>query len=235
MEINKKFTAIIQARLGSSRLKGKILMKIKNKTFLEILITRLKKSKKINKIVIATTKKKHDDRIIKFCKKQKIDYFRGPENNVLKRYYLTAKKFNAQNIVRITSDCPLADPGLIDFMISKYQKKRNIHYLSNTNPPSYPNGFCTEVFSYKVLKYFSHKKLTSYEKEHVTPKIKKSNFKKMNIKYKKNIHNIRLTIDYKKDINFFKKFFKFIKYDYNISLNKILYLIEKKSNLFIKD
>ena len=235
MELKKKFTVIIQARIGSTRLKGKILKKIKSKTFLEILISRIKKSKKISNIIVATTKKKADNKIVSFCKKKNISYFRGPEKNVFKRYYLSAKKFNVKNIIRITSDCPLADPRMIDYMINKFQKTKGLHYLSNVNPPSFPNGFCTEIFSFKILEHFYQKKLTLYEQEHVTPKIKNSNFKKFNIKYKKNLHDVRLTLDYKRDLIFFKKFFKFIKYDYNISFKKILSLIKKNPKLFIKD
>ena len=82
-----KFAVIIQARMGSNRLKGKVLMEVKNKSFLEILINRLKKSNKISKIIIATTNKKLDNKIINFCKKKNINYFRGPEKNVLKRYF----------------------------------------------------------------------------------------------------------------------------------------------------
>ena len=120
-------------------------------------------------------------------------------------------------------------------MINKFQKTIDLHYLSNVNPPSYPNGFCTEIFSFKILEHFYRKKLTLYEQEHVTPKIKNSNFKKLNIKYKKSLHDIRVTLDYKKDLIFFKNFFKFIKYDYNISYKQILNLIRKKPKLFIKD
>ena len=85
---------------------------------------------------------------------------------MLKRYYLTSKKFKIKNIVRITSDCPLVDPGLIDNFISKFQRKKNLQYLSNVNPPTFPNGFDIEVFTFKILKYFYNKKLSSYEKEH---------------------------------------------------------------------
>ena len=88
-----KFAVIIQARVNSSRLKGKILMKIKNKSFLEILIERLKKSKKISKIVVATSNRQEDQKIIDLCKKKEIDYLKGPEKNVLKRYFLASKNF----------------------------------------------------------------------------------------------------------------------------------------------
>jgi len=232
---NTKFSVIIQARMNSSRLKGKILMKIKNKTFLEILINRLKKSNKISKIIVATTNRYIDNKIIDFCKKKNIDYFRGPEKNVLKRYFLAAKKFNIKNIIRITSDCPLADPVLVDNFIQKFENKKNLHYLSNINPPTFPNGFDVEIFTFKILKYLNGQKLTDYEKEHVTLKMKNSKFKKVNIKNKNNLSKLRVTLDDKRDLVFFKKLFKFLNYDYDISYRDILNLIKINPKLFNSD
>ena len=230
-----KFAVIIQARMGSNRLKGKVLMKVKNKSFLEILINRLKKSNKISKIIVATTNKKLDNTIINFCKKKNIDYFRGPEKNVLKRYFLAAKKFNVKNIIRITSDCPLADHILIDNFIKKFEYEKSLHYLSNINPPTFPNGFDVEIFTFKILKYFNDQKLTNYEKEHVTIKMKNSKFKKVNVKNKNNLSKFRVTLDDRRDLVFFKKLFKFLNYDYNISFKKILNLIKTNPKLFNRD
>ena len=124
MEKIKKTVCIIQARTGSTRLPDKILLKIKGKSILEIVIDRLKKSKKINQIILATTKKIGDKRLIKIAKKKNIDYFAGDEENVLKRFYTCSKKFNADIIVRITSDCPLVDYRLVDEMLAFYKKKK---------------------------------------------------------------------------------------------------------------
>ena len=231
----KKFVVILQARMGSTRLKGKILKRINNKSILEILILRLKRSKKVSNIVVATTKQKQDDKIVDFCKNNNIDYFRGPEKNVLKRYYLTSKKFKIKNIVRITSDCPLVDPGLIDNFISKFQRKKNLQYLSNVNPPTFPNGFDIEVFTFKILKYFYNKKLSSYEKEHVTVKMKKSKFKKFNVLNNVDLSKFRVTIDDKKDYFFFKNLFRHFDYNYNVKFDKIINLICNKPTFFNKD
>ncbi len=230
-----KFAVIIQARMNSSRLKGKILMKIKNKSFLEILIERLKKSKKISKIVVATSNRQEDQKIIDLCKKKEIDYLKGPEKNVLKRYFLASKKFHIQNIIRITSDCPLTDHFLIDKFIKKFESKKKIHYLSNVNPPTFPNGFDIEIFTFQILKYFYNQKLTKNEKEHVTIKMKNSNFKKVNIKNKTNLRKFRVTLDNKRDLIFFKRLFKLLNYDYTVSYKKILNLIKTKPKLFNKD
>ena len=107
---------LVQARTGSKRLKNKILLKIQGKTILEILISKLKKSKKVKKLIIVTTKKSRDNIIIKICKKNKINYFRGSESNLINRYYECAKYFKIDNIIRVTSDCVLIDPKIIDFL-----------------------------------------------------------------------------------------------------------------------
>ena len=120
------FDTIIQARMNSSRLPNKVLLNYKDLTPLSILIKRLKKSKYLKRIIIATTKKRIDNKIVKFCIKNKIFFFRGDENNVLKRYYLTAKKFKVKRIIRITSDCPFVDYRILDKMIKNFTKKKLI-------------------------------------------------------------------------------------------------------------
>ena len=123
MTVSKKINVvcIVQARIGSTRLYGKILKKIHGEyCALDYLVKRLKKSKNISKIVIATSNKTRDNKIINAIKKYKINNFRGSESNVLNRYYKTALKYRADIIVRITSDCPFSDPYLIDFMIKKF-------------------------------------------------------------------------------------------------------------------
>ena len=112
---------IIQARTGSTRFKNKILQKINKKTILEILLDRLIDSN--FKVIIATTKKKEDNKIVEIANKYKVNFFRGDEKNVLKRYYYTAQKFGIQNIIRITSDCPFIDQHLIKKMFNEYKKK----------------------------------------------------------------------------------------------------------------
>ena len=108
---------IVQARMGSTRLPGKILLKIKDKPILSYVIERLKLCKELNNIVISTTKSNRDEIVEKYCIKNKIDFFRGSENDVLSRYYYSALKFKADVIVRVTSDCPLIDPNITDNII----------------------------------------------------------------------------------------------------------------------
>ena len=133
------------------------MYKINGTPLIEILHKRLKRSKKLDNIVIATTQK--STKLINFLRKKKIEYFVGSETNVLNRYYKAAIKYKADNIVRITADGILADGNLIDEFIKKYEIK-NVDYLSNTEPVSYPDGLDIEIFNFKSLKFanFNSKK-----------------------------------------------------------------------------
>ena len=159
---------IVQARMGSSRLPGKVLKKIQNRTILDYVISQIKFSKKINKIVIATTTNENDKIIVDFCIEKNILYFRGNEKDVLDRYYECAKKFNFQKIVRITSDNPLIEPQIIDKCIEKYEKS-NCDYLSTEHPPTFPQGYAVEIFSFEVLENAWKNARKPSEREHVTP------------------------------------------------------------------
>ena len=123
-------TAIIQARMGSSRLPKKVLMKMGNHIMLKYMIDRVTKSKLIEKIVVATSVNELDDEIEKFCISNNINCFRGSENDVLDRYYMAAKKYKSTTIVRLTADCPLIDPEIIDKTIKLFNTKK-VDYASN--------------------------------------------------------------------------------------------------------
>lgn len=201
-----KVVAIIQARMGSTRLPGKILKKVNNKPILEYQIERLKRATKIDEIVIATTDKMLDDPVIELCNQLDIQYYRGSENDVLSRYYETAKEYCADTIVRLTSDCPIIDPNVVDevievFLINSYD------YVSNTLERSYPRGMDTEVFSMKVLEQAHKYAKKQYEREHVTPYIYLNpvKFNLYNIEYKANESVHRWTVDTEEDLFLIRK------------------------------
>ena len=222
----KKKVAIIQARTNSVRLPNKIFYKINGIPLIEILYKRLKKSKELDMIVIATTK--NSKKLIHFLKKKKIKYFIGSENNVLNRYYKTAKKFEADTIVRITADGVLADPKLIDEFIRKFNKKK-IDYLSNQQPTSYPDGLDIEIFNFESLKYANFHAKKEYDKEHVTSFLQNNkNLKKYNITHKVNLSQIRLTLDELEDYETLKDIFKFFKSNIYFGWKKIVSSIQKK-------
>ena len=211
--MRKKITCIIQARLASTRLPAKILLYGYDKPLLLHLVERVKKSKNIKKVIIATTNKEIDEPIVELCKKNKIDYFCGHPTNLLKRYYDCAKKYKIENILRITSDCPLIDHRIIDKVITEY-KKFDYDYVSNINPTTTPDGFDTEIFQFKVLKQVYLQAKKKHELEHVTPYIwdNPKKFRIHNVKIFKNnnyYNKYRLTLDYLEDYYVINKLYNF--------------------------
>ena len=141
---------IIQARMSSSRLPGKIMLNLDNHSILDYVIKQLTNSKIINKIVIATTQDDSDNVIVEYAQKNGLLYFRGNKEDVLDRYYQCAKKFSINNIVRVTSDCPLIDYRLVEKLIRLF-KKHKPNYLSNTMLRTFPHGMDMEMFSFTTL------------------------------------------------------------------------------------
>ena len=144
-----KIVAIIQARMGSTRLPGKVLKEVLSRPLLSYQIERMKKAQNIDELVIATTPNGNES-IIELCHKENITYFIGSEKDVLERYYLAAKKSQADIIVRMTSDCPLIDPVIVDKVIDMYLQN-DFDYVSNTQLRTFPRGMDTEVFSFEAL------------------------------------------------------------------------------------
>ena len=172
--------AIVQARMDSTRLPGKVLKEVNGKPLIEILFQRLSRSKEIDEIILATSKNLENDRLAETVEKLGFDVFRGSENDVLDRYYQAAKPYSPKAVVRITGDCPIIDPQLVDKVISLY-KESNVDYASNTDPPTYPDGLDTEVFSFAVLEAAHRQAEEPFEREHVTPFIlANGQFKRIN-------------------------------------------------------
>ena len=205
-----KILAITQARIGSTRLHEKILLKVKNKSLLEIHLERILKSKNINKLVVATTNELHLDKITKICEKLDVAYYKGSTNNVLDRFYKASLDENPDWIVRLTSDCPLIDPQLIDKVID-YVVSKDVDYGSNTLIEKFPDGQDVEVFKFSALKIaWDDAKLNS-DKEHVTTFIKNNSdfnkrklFKAVNYLSNKDFSKIRMTVDNPEDFELIK-------------------------------
>ena len=200
-----KIAAIIQARISSTRLPGKVLKELpfnSGITCLEQVIRRLKKSKKIDDIVIATTEDKEDNEIVDIAKKEDVKYFRGSKENVLSRYYFAAKKNNIDVVVRITSDCPCIDVDITDLTIDAHINKA-VDYTSNSLTRTYPHGLDVEVFNFNALEEAYKNATKYYEKEHVTPYIYKNpqKFKINIVKAPKELYasDIRITLDTEED------------------------------------
>lgn len=217
-----KVVAIIQARMGSTRLPGKIMKEVLGKTLLEYQIERIKRSKLIDEIVVATTTKESDDKIVLLCKQLSIAYYRGSEEDVLARYYHAATKHKADTVIRLTSDCPLIDPNEIDKVIRKFiESKGKYDYVSNTLVRTYPRGFDTEVLSYEALKLAYKEANEQAYREHVTAYIY-NNLKTFKLDGVENIYNnsqYRLTVDTEEDFLLVKK------------IIESLYFVNKEFNL----
>ena len=224
------FSIIVEARLGSSRLPNKIIYKIKKYTFLEYLIKRLKLVKNAKEIILATTNNEKNEEIIRIAKKNKIKYFKGSEKNVIQRVINTGKKFSCEKIVRITSDCPVIDPQIIDLAIESYRNNR-CDYLSNTIIRSYPDGMDVEVFSLKTLMKSYKLANTPRSREWTTWSIRQNpkKFKIINIISSEDLKwpDLGLTLDEYQDFLFLKKIILHYKESLTFNCLDIIHLLKK--------
>ena len=226
--------AVVQARMGSTRLSGKVMLEVSGKPVLWHVINRVSKSKFIDGLVVATTTNCEDDIIEKFCNKSGIEVFRGSEDDVLDRYYQCAMKFDIENIVRITADCPLHDPKVIDLVIERYDQG-NYDYVSNIDPPTYPDGIDVEVFSFGALDIAWRNASLVSEREHVTPYIRKHKelFNIANVTNRIDLSSYRWTLDQAEDFEFIKKIYEKFKESntYEFYTQDIIGLLEENPEL----
>jgi len=230
-----KFGAIIEARMNSSRLSGKVILKIKGIPTLILLIDRLKEVNKLDKIVVATTTSEKDDKLCEILIKNNINFFRGSERNVLERVLNTARKFKISNIVQITGDCPLIDPEIISQNILTYEKNR-FDYVSNSNIRSYPDGMDVAIFSKNSLEKTYKQTNNKYDLEHVTLYFRRNPnlFSLCNIVSPQNLFfpELGLTLDEKEDFFLIKKIFnKFWKRRRNFSCLEVVNYLNKNKNI----
>lgn len=226
-------SCIVQARMGSSRLPGKVLEKIDEKnTILDYVINQLQECKKIEKIIVATTNLQEDDIICRKLDSQQIEHYRGSSNDVLDRYFQCAKKFSIDIIVRITSDNPLIDPNIVDEIINKYENKK-CDFATNTIHRTFPYGTEVEVFSFDVLKKAQENAKKLSEREHVTTYIRdpQNKFRLVNVENHENISKIRYTVDRIEDLEIVKEIVKNI-HARPILLKHILDLYKTKPEIF---
>jgi spore coat polysaccharide biosynthesis protein SpsF len=231
-----KTVAIIQARMGSTRLPGKILKDLMGKTILQHVIERVQQAQSIDEIVIATTTLGHDDMVVDEAVKCGVKYFRGSEDNVLARYYLGAKENSADIIVRITSDCPLIDPFVIDEIVNFFKNEKKYQIVTNASSDlskrTYPRGLDTEVFSFEMLEVAFEKAEKKYQREHVTPYIYENS---ESIYYYQNAvdySKYRLTLDTIEDFILIKEVYGYLyKGKHNFYLAEIMNLFEQHPEL----
>jgi spore coat polysaccharide biosynthesis protein SpsF len=229
--------AIVQARMGSTRLPGKVLMNLAGKPVLWHIITRLQYASLLDRICVATTRESEDDCIEESCRMWNIPVYRGSREDVLSRYYECAKRIGMQRgkedyIVRITADCPFVDPAIVDILIEK-AVTGHYDYVSNTDPPTFPDGLDVEVFRFEVLETAVKEARTNSEREHVTPFIRNNrSFLKYNHASTLDLSNIRLTLDTCEDYKTITAIYDALYHEGEIIyLKDILKLLDSRSDI----
>ena len=200
--------AIVQARVGSSRLPGKVLMDLCGESMVEKVMSAASSASLIDEVVAAIPDTKEDDALNEILQRRNLKVFRGSTDDVLDRYYTTALSMgmsSGDHIVRITADCPLMLPSVIDDVVREHQA-RGVDYTSNVRPPTYPDGLDVEVFSFESLEKAAKNALKPSEREHVTPFIFQNAATTFNLVNHEDLSDVRLTVDHQDDLEFVREF-----------------------------
>ena len=227
-----KFVAIVQARINSIRLPGKVMKLIDGVPIIEILLRRLNRSKLIDQIILATSTERKNELLVNKVQQLGFAFSQGSEFDVLDRYIKAANQYNADAIVRITGDCPLVDPTLVDECIRKFKEKK-VDYLSNVVPPTFPDGLDIEVIKYSALKKAAKEATKISHREHVTLYIKESDiFSKYNYLNDEDLSALRWTIDEPEDFDVISNVFKNFKPNIHFSWKEVFELYNNQPHLF---
>ena len=227
-----KVVAIVQARMGSTRLPDKVMKPIGGVPMIELLLARLAKSEKIDQIVLATSTDDRNTPLVEHVESLGYTCVRGSETDVLQRYLFAARQVQADVVVRITGDCPLIDPHFVDQAIRDYQSK-NIDYLSNTAPATYPDGLDTEVFSLQALERAGQESQDPFDHEHVTPYLRKPGlFKTSELTYSEDLSGLRWTVDEPADFKVVSQVFAHFSPNIHFAWTQVLALQRSQPELF---
>jgi spore coat polysaccharide biosynthesis protein SpsF len=229
-----KTLAIIQARMASTRLRGKVLADVAGKPLLAWLIQRIAATPAIDQIVVATTDTADDDVLAKWVNGVAgLECFRGSEHDVLDRFFQCAKRYQGNLVVRVTADDPLKDPTIIQKAIDYFRAEPSLDYCSNTIKPTYPEGLDIEVFRYGALEKAKLESTLPSEREHVTPYIWKnpSLFNIKNFEYRRDLSNWRWTVDKANDLEFVRKIFWHFKENPLVNFEDIINYLEQNPEL----
>ncbi len=232
---DKRIGIIIQARMGSQRLPGKIMVPFLGRPALEVLIERLKRSRLADIIVIATSQDRQDDKVGHLACRLGVTCFKGSQSDVLGRYYLAAEQNNIDVIVRITADCPLADPEIVDSVIARHIQAK-ADYTTNSMQAGYPRGLDVEVFNFDGLKKINKDAQKDYQREHVTPYFYENPniFKITQLSAPPELQwpDLRLTLDTQEDYNLLCKVFERLYHkDRNFTASDIVNLFQQEPSL----
>ncbi|MFN5817049.1 MAG: aminotransferase class III-fold pyridoxal phosphate-dependent enzyme, partial [Pseudanabaena sp.] len=224
--------AIIQARMGSTRFPNKVMRQILGVPMVELLLHRLAKAKYVDRIVLATSIASNNQALVNHVKGLGYEVYQGSEDDVLDRYYQAACAIQPEIVVRITGDCPLVDPEIVDLAITTF-KQANVDYLSNVSPPSYPDGLDVEVFSFQSLKQAWQSANKPHEREHVTPYLRESGkFQLLGINHSEDQSDKRWTVDEPEDFEVIKNIFEYFAPRKDFSWLEVLKLQQNQPELF---
>src|ERR1700675_3995041 len=224
--------AIVQARMGSSRLPGKSIADVAGRPLLWHVVHRLRRAKLVDQVVIATGEQNGDDPIAEFCGSEGIACFRGSEEDVLDRYYRAAQASRADTVVRITADCPLIDPAVVDRVIARFQTG-DCDYASNVLRYTSPDGLDTEVFSFAALERAWQEARKPSEREHVTPYLRSGQFRIANIASDSPVPQgkHRWTVDYPADLEFVRQVYGVFSANGHFGFQDVLDLLRERPEL----
>jgi len=227
-----KTVAIIQARMASTRLPGKVMAEVAGRPMLEQVVRRTQGACTLDLVAVATSDGLMDDVIAQLCGKAGILYFRGSEDDVLDRYYHAAKQADADVIVRLTADCPLLDPAVVDRVVEVFQTG-DYDYVSNIHKPTYPDGLDTEVFRREALEQAWREARLKSEREHVTPYIWKQPdlFRLANVAHEQDLSDLRWTVDEPEDLEFVRRVYGYFDESLSFGMAEILALLREHPEL----
>jgi glutamate-1-semialdehyde 2,1-aminomutase len=227
-----KTVAIVQARMGSSRLPGKVMKPVGGAPMIDFLLGRLARAKKVDQIVIATTDQARDIPFAAHVRQLGYTVFSGNETDVLDRYYQAARQAGADAVIRITGDCPLVDPDLVDLVVAEF-KSRRVDYLSNVDPATFPDGLDTEIFTFAALEKAWKEAKQPAEREHVTPYLRAGKaFTKAVIKNEEDFSALRLTVDEATDLEVIRNIAGHFAPDTGFGWRDVVELHRSKPELF---
>jgi glutamate-1-semialdehyde 2,1-aminomutase len=228
-----KVVAIIQARMGSTRLPNKVMKLVNGVPMIELLLARLSKSRRLQQIVLATSIDQRNRPLVEHVEKLGYICVQGSEDDVLNRYLLAARQANASIIVRVTGDCPLIDPRLVDQAVERFLSL-GVDYLSNTNPATYPDGLDTEVFTMEALERAARESDRAFDHEHVTPYLRRTGlFKTASLNHTEDFSSFRWTVDEPADFDVISRIFDHFRPNIHFSWIDVLSLQRNRPELFV--
>ncbi len=232
--MTKKTLVILQARMTSTRLPGKVFAKINGMPMIYWQIMRIREATRVDELVVATSTDESDDGLANFLEKEGFLVERGPLNDVLARFLQAVTRFDDfENIVRLTGDCPLVMPDIIDEMVTAFENS-NIDYLSNSLEPTFPDGLDIEIIRREALIKLSHRILSALEREHVTLALRnqENEFAIQNYRQPIDLSKMRWTVDYEEDLDFVRRIYsEFIGKETSFGYRDVLSLIRAKPEL----